>query len=126
MSTGKGPLPALCLISRIKTRQTFQQLQQDGTYVRSGSLWCSMLIDQTLTQPAVAYAIGHQVGGAVERNLLRRRLREILKTKSIVPGSYLIGAYSGAKKLKFEDLGHNVDNLLAKCAQKVAITNKIS
>jgi hypothetical protein len=43
-----------------------------------------------------------------------------------VPGSYLIGAYSGAKKLKFEDLGHNVDNLLAKCAQKVAITNKIS
>jgi ribonuclease P protein component len=85
-----------------------------------------MIIDQTLTQPAVAYAIGNQVGGAVERNLLRRRLREILKTKSILPGWYLIGAYSGAKKLRFVDLSQNVDNLLAKCAPKVAITIKTS
>ena len=39
-------------------------------------------------------------------------------------GWYLIGAYSGAKKLKFEDLGLNVDSLLAKCAQKVEKTAK--
>ena len=41
-----------------------------------------MIIDQTLTQPAVAYALGRQVGGAVQRNLLRRRLRELLKARA--------------------------------------------
>ncbi len=83
-----------------------------------------MIIDQNLAQPAIAYALGRQVGGAVERNLLRRRLREIVKTKAITPGWYLIGAYPEAKKLKFDDLGINVDSLLAKCAQKQRKTAK--
>lgn len=83
-----------------------------------------MIIDQTLAQPAIAYALGRQVGGAVERNLLRRRLREIFRTKSIAPGWYLVGAYSGAKKLSFNELGQNVETLLAKCAQKVVKTVK--
>lgn len=79
-----------------------------------------MIIDQTLTQPAVAYALGRQVGGAAQRNLLRRRLRELLKTKAhkVLPGFYLIGAASGATKLSFNDLGTQVDSLLERCAQK--------
>ena len=81
-----------------------------------------MIIDQTLTQPAIAYAIGRQVGGAVKRNLLRRRLRELLKAKAykVLPGFYLIGAASGATKLSFVDLGQQVDSLLERCAQKAS------
>ncbi|MFM7258029.1 MAG: ribonuclease P protein component, partial [Acidimicrobiaceae bacterium] len=88
------------MISRIQTRQIFQRLQTEGTYVRSGTLWCSMIIDQTLTQPAVAYALGKQVGGAVQRNLLRRRLRELLKarTHKVLPGFYLVGCFDGQNK----------------------------
>ena len=81
-----------------------------------------MIIDQTLTQPAIAYALGRQVGGAVQRNLLRRRLRELLKAKAhmVLPGFYLIGAASGATKLSFVDLGNQVDSLLERCAQKAS------
>ena len=81
-----------------------------------------MIIDQTLTQPAVAYALGRQVGGAVQRNLLRRRLRELLKAKAhkVLPGFYLIGAASGATKLSFNDLGTQVDSLLERCVHKAA------
>ncbi len=79
-----------------------------------------MIIDQTLTQPAIAYALGRQVGGAVQRNLLRRRLRELLKARAhkVLPGFYLIGAASGATKLSFVELGIQVDSLLERCAQK--------
>ncbi|MDA3004012.1 MAG: ribonuclease P protein component, partial [Actinomycetota bacterium] len=79
-------------------------------------------IDQTLTQPAIAYALGRQVGGAVQRNLLRRRLRELLKANAhkVLPGFYLIGAASGATKLSFVDLGNQVDSLLERCAQKAS------
>ena len=81
-----------------------------------------MIIDQTLTQPAVAYALGRQVGGAVQRNLLRRRLRELLKarTNKVLPGFYLIGAASGATKLSFVELGNQVDSLLERCVYKAA------
>ncbi len=79
-----------------------------------------MIIDQTLTQPAIAYALGRQVGGAVQRNLLRRRLRELLKARAhkVLPGFYLIGVASGATKLSFVELGIQVDSLLERCAQK--------
>ena len=81
-----------------------------------------MIIDQTLTQPAVAYALGRQVGGAVQRNLLRRRLRELLKarTHKVLPGFSLIGAASGATKLSFVELGNQVDSLLERCVHKAA------
>lgn len=79
-----------------------------------------MLLDRGLTQAAIAYALGRQVGGAVQRNLLRRRLRELFRAKSpqILPGFYLVGAASGATQLSFVELGKEVDSLLERCAQK--------
>jgi len=56
--------------------------------------------------PRVAYAIGRQVGGAVERNRLRRRLRAIVAAAApnLAPGSYLVGATAEASGLGAEEL----------------------
>jgi len=81
-----------------------------------------MITDKSLTQPAIAYALGRQVGGAVKRNLLRRRLRELFRAKAsgLLPGWYLVGAASGAPKLSFNELSSQVDALLGRCAAKAA------
>ena len=81
-----------------------------------------MITDETLTQPAVAYAFGRHLGGAVVRNRLRRRLRELLRARAdrLTPGCYLIGATSGATKLSWTDLAVQVDALLVRCAAKVS------
>lgn len=57
--------------------------------------------------PRVAYAVGRAVGGAVERNRLRRRLRAVVHEQPdmLCKGrAYLIGARAGASDLSFTDL----------------------
>ena len=45
-------------------------------------------------RPQVGYAIGKVVGGAVQRNLVRRRLQAVVDSVAadLAPGTYLIGA----------------------------------
>ncbi|MGH9021796.1 MAG: ribonuclease P protein component, partial [Acidimicrobiia bacterium] len=54
----------------------------------------------------VAYAVARRVGGATERNLVRRRLRHAVRDSSdrFAPGAYLFGVGAGVKSLKFSRL----------------------
>jgi ribonuclease P protein component len=54
----------------------------------------------------VSYAVGRAVGGAVERNRVRRRLRAVLTQGDLVlqPGSYLVGASPEARTVSFQAL----------------------
>jgi ribonuclease P protein component len=54
----------------------------------------------------VAYAVGRSVGGAVQRNRLRRRLRAIMSElgAELAGGAYLVGAAPGAAALSFGEL----------------------
>lgn len=56
--------------------------------------------------PRVAYSVGRRVGGSVERNRLRRRLRAIVVelVDELRPGAYLIGAAPGAARLTYPRL----------------------
>jgi ribonuclease P protein component len=54
--------------------------------------------------PRVAFAVGRRGGGAVARNRLRRRLREVARRSSLPGGDWLIGAGPGAASASFAEL----------------------
>jgi ribonuclease P protein component len=58
----------------------------------------------------VAYTVGRKVGGAVERNRLRRRLRALVAdlAPQLAAGAYLIGAAPEAASLSSGELGARV------------------
>lgn len=64
--------------------------------------------------PQVGFAVGKRVGGAVQRNRLRRRLRAIATevAADLTPGAYLIGAAPEAAALPFRELRTIVSDLL--------------
>jgi len=107
------------LIGRIRTRQQFERLRRDGRRVRMDALWCSFVLDSTLTSPHVAFAIGRSVGHAVTRNRLRRRLRALLADIDLPPGLFLVGARPAAAGASFADLSRSVDRLARQVAQHV-------
>lgn len=106
------------MIDRIHGRAAFQRLQREGTRVRSGLLWCTMVPDRSITTPQVAFAIGRAVGPAVVRNRLRRQLRAILRARTLDPGYYLVGVTPGAAGSSYTLLSRTVDDLIARLAAK--------
>jgi ribonuclease P protein component len=71
-----------------------------------------MVLDRSLSSAQVAFAFPRALGTAVERNRLRRRMRELLRARDLAPGLCLWGASPDAARSSFADLGHHVDVLL--------------
>ena len=106
------------MIGRIQSRSVFTRVRAEGVHMRSGVLSCTMVLDSSLAQPHVGYALGRSYGSAVSRNRLRRQLRELVKTRETLmqPGVYVFGASPRAATASFERLGRDLDALLAKTA----------
>jgi ribonuclease P protein component len=74
----------------------------------------------------VAYAIPKRVGGAVERNRLRRRLRAVIAELARDPegpvpkGALVVSASPDAARRDVEDLRMDVERLLSLLAQRAA------
>jgi ribonuclease P protein component len=110
------------LIDRIRERDDFERLRRAGTRVRIDPLWCSFVPDTDLVPPRVAFAIGRATGSAVRRNRLRRRLRAVLRDRSLPAGLYLFGAGPAACELTFDELRSTtvrlVDTTVARAARR--------
>ena len=59
------------------------------------------LRDPAAGRARVAYAVSRAVGGAVDRNRLRRRLRAIVHDAELVPGTYLVAVAPAAAMASF-------------------------
>lgn len=108
------PQAALGLIRRLSGRDSFARLRREGTRVRCDPLWCVMLADRTLEAPFVAFAIGRSAGGAVDRNRVRRRLRELLRSAELSPGLYLFGLTGSARETSFATLRAAVQTFVSR------------
>ena len=87
----------------ISDRATFVALNR-ARRARRGKISIAYLDDGAPPPPRVAYAIGRHVGGAVVRNRLRRRLRELARRSDLAPGAYLVSAGQGAAEAPFATL----------------------
>ena len=108
------------MIDRIRERDAFIRLRRDGVRVRIEPLWCSFVPDSEVVPPQVAFAIGRATGSAVQRNLLRRRLRAVLRECEVPPGLLLIGASARVNERTFAELEHCLTELLRKVADRSA------
>jgi ribonuclease P protein component len=77
-------------------------------------LWCTFVLDPSVSPPEVAFAIGRAIGPAVTRNTLRRRLRAMLRECSPPAGLYLIGATPAAASRSYGELVSDMTTMLSK------------
>ena len=97
---------------RLSDPAAFSALRASRHRVRRGPLsvaWVASPVDEP---PRVAYAIGKRVGGAVERNRIRRRLRTVMADLDPAPGRYLVSVAPAGSELPFLDLKALVSNAL--------------
>jgi ribonuclease P protein component len=91
-------------VGRITRRAAFAELQRSRARGASGPVRVTFLpvaIEDEGVFPQVAYAIGRHCGGAVVRNGLRRRAREVVRSHAsdLARGTYLVRLEPGAAAL---------------------------
>ena len=101
------------MIWRIRDRGTFQRLSREGRRSRAGVLWCTAVLDPSLSPPRGAFAIGRAFGPAVQRNRVRRQLRSLLSEMTVPAGAYLIGARPDAAARSYLDLQRDLQSLIS-------------
>ncbi len=95
-------------VGRIRKQSTFRALSRPDGRGRSGavSVAFSRGSPEVIELPLFGFAVGRRYGSAVERNRLRRRLRNAARVSGpeLAPGAYLVRATPAAAELGFDQL----------------------
>ncbi len=114
-----GPQAPQRLIWRVRGRGTFDALGRARPLV-GGPLRLRSVAGRP-GPPQVAFAVGRRVGGSVQRNRMRRRLRAVVREHAamLAPGSaYLVGAGPEAARMSHQELSEAVLDLLTRDASR--------
>jgi ribonuclease P protein component len=78
-----------------------------------GSVVVVRVLPNGLDQSQLGLVVGKKVGGAVDRNRAKRRIRQIVYGRALTPGwDVVVIARSGIHSAKFRDLEHELGHLL--------------
>jgi ribonuclease P protein component len=100
---------------RLRARPAIQQLMREGRTSED-----SLLVIKYLSAPdpaagrRILFAVSRSYRGAVERNRMRRRLREIYRhRRDMLPGAgnFLVIAKDGALRASYQDLLESFERL---------------
>jgi len=117
-------------VQRLRSPRDFQRVRAQGRRVSGALLLLGYVArgepdNSGLTR--IGFSVGRRVGGAVVRNRVKRRLREVMRRKlaRIAPGyDLVITARPGAADARMETLEQEVAGLLARARLLIAGTTK--
>lgn len=123
----QGSAPPVSLIWRIGDKATFAAFRR-APRARVGPITVSVVAPAvpTTNPPAVAFAVGRRVGGAVVRNKVRRRLRAIARdnvddVNGLVRGHfYLVAVRPGIESLSYGELTRIVQDAVRRSTVELA------
>jgi ribonuclease P protein component len=117
--TGRPRRPG---VGAVRSRETFADLRRSTSRGRSGPLSVSFVERPDWDRPQVAYAVNRKVGNAVQRNLLRRRLRAIVSDQAsgLPTGAYVVRSGNSAPTLEFNELKVAMSQALERATNSTA------
>ncbi len=108
------------MLPTLRRRADFEAIARDGT-ARSTPLLVLRWVRTERAETRIGLSTPRTLGGSVQRNRVRRRLREILRRRleSIGPGwDLLLIARPAAGQATFADLDGALDTLLRRAAME--------
>lgn len=118
--TGDARAPAAAGCRPVHGRRAFAELRRARARAVNGAVRVQFAPGPDGDeQVRVAYAVPKKVGGAVDRNRFRRRLRAIAAAHAgeLAPGAYLVGVDERVRQLRFEELSDQMLDAMQRAAR---------